>query len=231
MFGKLPVGRGLVLLAAALGTLASAAAPARACTRTQPVFFLPDPSLRDHDSRAPTPFTQIVARVDRHPATICRDGECTTTSCGSFGMIALDFVLPHDDQNDARTLGYRVVWLRGTRPKSAGALLEHSWPLSEAARGTSDSAELSFEMSYEEVANLDADIALVAIDPAGNESEMSEPIHLEWSGCTRMGDECLEQVGCSVSRPAPNGRARWLAITTLALGLVWRGSRRRRARR
>ncbi|HKP59619.1 MAG TPA: hypothetical protein VJV78_23005 [Polyangiales bacterium] len=225
------MGRGLVLLVAALGALASAAAPARACTRAEPVFFQPDPSLRDQDSQAPTPFTQIVARVDRHPATICRDGECTTSTCGSFGSIALDFVLPRDDQNDARTLGYRVVWLRGSRPKSAGDLLEHNWPLSDAARGESDNAELSLELSYEEVANLDADIALVAIDPAGNESEMSEPIHLEWSGCTRDGDQCLEAAGCSVSRPAANGRASWFGFTTLALGLIWRRSRRGRARR
>ena len=156
MFRSLAGSRTLLLALAALVSALSAAAPARACSRLAPVVFEPDPSLRALDSLAPTPFTGINVRVDRHPGTVCRDGECTATTCGSSGVISLEFMLPHDDQSDARSLGYRVVWLRGEPPRGA-RFLANSWPLSEARQDGAAGA-LSLELSYDAVANLDAEI-------------------------------------------------------------------------
>jgi hypothetical protein len=233
MFWSLAGSRTLLPALAALATALSAAAPARACSRVAPVKFEPDPSLRALDSLAPTPFTGINARVDRHPGTVCRDGECTSTSCGSSGVISLEFMLPHDDQSDARSLGYRVVWLRGEPPRGA-RFLANSWPLSEARQDGAAGA-LSLELSYDEVANLDAEIALVAIDRAGNESDPSEPIHLEWSGCTRdlsSDQQCLEDLGCSVAGlPGSRGQGSLSVATLVLLALACRAQRRiKRAR-
>ncbi|HKU38949.1 MAG TPA: hypothetical protein VJR89_12400 [Polyangiales bacterium] len=185
-----------------LALLASLAVPhaAHACVRVPLEFYAVEPELRAVDSEAPTPFRDVVARVDRRPAVVCRNDECTSDSCGSAGTIALRFQPPRDDQNDAPSLGYRVVWLRGEQPRSARAFLEHDWPLGPRP------GEISLTLAYDDVAELDAEIALVALDRAGNESEPSEPIHLEFSGCTlEIGsDRCLE-TGCSVGRVAAHG--------------------------
>jgi hypothetical protein len=135
-------------------------------------------------------------------------------------------VLPSDDQNEPPNLGYRVMWLSGARPRSAGAFLDRSWPLSQASQRGAGAGQLSLELSYSDVADLDAEIALVAIDRAGNESEPSEPIHLQWSGCTRDGDECLEDAGCSASRPA-RGSVGWVVAVALGLAAIRRRSQRR----
>lgn len=207
------------LAAAAAATLLAASQPARACTSVEVEFYAIEPDLRAVDSTAPTPFRDVVARVDRRPETVCRGEECTTSSCGSSGEIALRFQPPSDDQNDGQNLGYRVIWLRGQQPRSANGFLQHSWPLGPAG----GSGEISLTIAYADVAELDAEISLVAIDRAGNESEPSEPIHLEFSGCTRdvTSNTCLDS-GCSVQHlasPVSRGGGRsWLALGIALFG-------------
>jgi hypothetical protein len=150
------------------------------------------------------------------------------SSCGAFGTIDLRFTLPRDDRDTQ--LGYRLVWLRGTQPGALAQELEVIRPLS-ASVDSPDEGRISFTIGFEDAAMIDADIALVAIDRAGNESARSEPIHLMFAGCTRSFDgQCLESAGCGVTHlGSDESRSFEACAAAILLAVVCR--RRRRLRR
>jgi MYXO-CTERM domain-containing protein len=221
------------LFAAALAcALASQLRPAQACTwAVQPGAWTPeayqvDPELRATDKVAPSAFTKVRVFAYRSPAEICDDDTCTLNTCGDSAAVELSFVSPTDDQTPSDQLGYRIEVLAGEIPESMRDGVGQPRPLTSG---------LLFAVNFNEVTKLDAVIALVAIDRAGNESAPSAPIRIRYSGCTKHpGDQtCIEDEAgdCSIASMAPGKRSSprpglpLLAVLGLALLL---GARRRR---
>ena len=143
------------------------------------------------------------------------------------------FVPPTDDQTPDAELGYRIQLIEGELPQSMLEDASQIRPLTPA---------LVFNVGFDEVTRLDAVIALVAVDRAGNESAPSAPIHLRDSGCVKAAwdDECLSDydaasngAGCSAAGSAPGHPASWpgaaLAVAAYSLLRVARAWRRRAA--
>jgi hypothetical protein len=206
--------RTLAWVAAISVTAASAvtvpARPAEACTTAEPPVFTIDQSLRASDRTPPEPFTGVGAIVQRRASTQCNDDECTTNSCGDSAWAELTFDPPSDAE-----LGYRVVLLRGQLP-GFSFRVEPVGP------------SIVLDLDFRATPGLDADIALVAIDRAGNESVPSEPIHLEFSGCTLppIGETCNGDTPmfCSVGHVSGGSRrsaggaaliAGWIGFATI----------------
>lgn len=191
------------------------AAPAGACVREAIPAYATDPGLRASDTTAPTPFTDVVARVERRDNVHCSNNVCTESSCPREGYVELSFRAPTDDQ--ARPdIGYRIVWLDGAVPPSVQRTLERVWPLAPPA--ADGEGTLTFSMGFTEVEQLDAEIALVAVDLAGNESAPSEPVQLQFSGCTipLHGTRCEGADGCSVRALGAAGASGALGFAGLA---------------
>jgi MYXO-CTERM domain-containing protein len=79
---------------------------------------------------------------------------------------------------------------------------------------------ISFDVAFADVPEVDATIAVVIVDRAGNESLASDPIELRWSGCTVFGfdDRCLSQDnGCSAAGTRKPAGGLPYALPSLAL--------------
>jgi len=220
----------LSLTAAVLGSQALAVSPASACTVTEAPVFAVDPALRSEDRAAPDPFTDLKARVTRSPGTSCHGDTCIENSCGEFGIVLVTFALPADVQSGGETIGYRMVWQEGETPAGVSFNLGKTWPLDasdEPGRG-----QISFTIGYDDVAELDAEITLVAVDRAGNESAPSEPVQLSFSGCTidLFSGTCEQPGSCNVTEPGrdhvPNGYVASAAVLWV-LGFALRQRRKR----
>ena len=63
-------------------------------------------------------------------------------------------------------------------------------------------SSIAIELNYEDITELDGEIALIAVDRAGNESAASAPVHVQFDGCTKYldSDSCIEKepANCSV---------------------------------
>jgi hypothetical protein len=198
---------------------------------TPPATFVVDPALRETDSEPPTPFSELSAFTRRISATRCDGKLCTSISCGDDGHLELHFEPPKDDSNAAAELGYRVVWLSGRMPDGLRAATETIKPLA-------DSHTIALELGWNGVTELNGDLALIAVDRAGNESEASRSVHVEWSGCTSYWDDpaCGVQDdrtrdGCAVL--TVSGRTRSLPLWAAAAvggALLWRKRRRNSSR-
>jgi len=84
------------------------------------------------------------------------------------------------------------------------------------------------------VTELNGELALVAVDSAGNESAPSEPIHVEFSGCTHYFDDatCIDKTvapsSCTIGNAVgehSSASAAWLLMAAAAM-LVSRLRRR-----
>ena len=191
-----------------------------------------DPALQATDSVAPSPFTEATAFAYRGLGTVCKGNICTSFTCGDSGAIELTFVPPTDDQTPEAELGYRIELIEGVLPQPMLDDISQARPLTPT---------LVFNVGFDDVTRLDAVIALVAVDRAGNESAPSAPIELRDSGCVKAGeDECLSDAdaasngaGCSVAGSAPGQAASWpgvaLAIAAYSLLRAPRAWRRRSA--
>lgn len=184
--------------------------------------FQVDPARAREDSEGPAPFRDVTALTHRIEAERCKAGVCTASSCGDAGVLELRFQAP--PEATVGELGYRVVWLSGELPQAMRARLDLVLPLDAAANG------ISLELGWSGVTELDGELALVAVDRAGNESAPSDPVPVSWSGCTDYYDEpfCLEsgalsQVrdnrGCSLVSGVRGGRGLPLAAAVGA-GLI-----------
>jgi hypothetical protein len=171
--------RSIVLSCAfALASTALDASSAHACVRGQVEPFQIDRSLAAVDTAAPEQFRQVSAYTYRVEADRCNGNECTSSSCGDEGYLLLRFAPPPEAVGGG--LGYRVVWLRGAAPPSLLRQLERVLPLDPQAHA------ISVDLSFKEMPLLEGELALVAIDRAGNESAPSEPVQVKWSGCTEF---------------------------------------------
>jgi hypothetical protein len=166
----------------------------RACSwAVEHVEYAIDPSARTADAVPPSPFTEVRSVVSRRKGTHCEDGQCFDNSCGDQASVTIEFVAPHDDRTARGELGYRIEWIDGEMPRSMQAMLGRYWPLTP---------RLSFAIGFEEAAEIDATIALIAVDRAGNESVPSAPVALVFSGCTKhpVGERCVADAsGCAAS--------------------------------
>jgi hypothetical protein len=181
--------------------------------------YVVDSALQANDRVAPSPFTEASAFAFRTIGTVCKGDTCTASTCGNSASIQLSFVAPSDDQTPSAELGYRIEVLAGEIPQSMLDDVGQPRPLPPS---------LSFDIGFDEVTRIDAVIALVAIDRAGNESAPSAPIAIRYSGCVKpfFEDRCLdpsdlgaETAGCSTSGQL-TGRDASLPIAALALALA-----------
>ncbi|HTU59028.1 MAG TPA: hypothetical protein VMF89_11355, partial [Polyangiales bacterium] len=154
---------------------------AQACSRTEIEPFRIDRSLEAHGQETPDMFRQVRAYTYRIESERCSGDTCTASSCGDAGLLLLRFAPPAEAAE--KELGYRVVWLSGSAPPSMLRHLDRVLPLDPQARA------ITLELGFKEMAVLDGELALVAIDHAGNESEPSEPVQVTWSGCTEYFDD------------------------------------------
>lgn len=202
---------------------------AAACSQVAPSTFDIDPGLAQDDQSAPTPFRGLTASTHRVSGEHCKNGTCISSSCGDSGYVELRFELPRDGADDAESsdLGYRVVWLRGKMPETMRSEIGVVRPLNAVP-------SLTLDVGFSGITELDGELALVAVDRAGNESAQSEAVHVQWSGCTEYFDEpvcAASSSSCSVaSAPSRSGHAgAWPMAAAAALGTLMRW-RRRRAR-
>jgi hypothetical protein len=167
--------------------------------------------LRATDHDPPVPIAEAGAVVTRRTDSVCSGGSCTVTDCGRYGQLTLDY-LRAQPADEAEEVGYRVELLSGELPPSMRTLVGPVRPLSP---------RIVFDMAFDDAPVLDAEIAVVVIDRAGNESAPSDPIHLLWSGCTLppAGEQCLDagEGGCAI---AGTRSARGAPVALLLLGLV-----------
>ena len=234
--GTAPALRGGAAVAVLGWALVSLARPAQACTWAQdvgawtPAAYEVDQALRATDSMPPSAFTEVTVLAFRVPAEICNERTCTLNTCGDAAAVQLSFVRPSDDQTPSADLGYRIELIEGAIPAS---MLDHVAEVRPLA------SILSFDVNFQEIETLDAVIALVAVDRAGNESAPSAPIHITYSGCVKPSFEgaCIEHddgngTDCSIASLAPGtnpSRPRgWLALAALGWVLAL-GRRRQRA--
>jgi hypothetical protein len=199
------------------------ARPVAACVRlpaeiADPRFAI-DPALRASDDLPPSPITDASALVTRRTDSVCSGGQCTVNDCGSFGQLTVDY-LRTPPAGEPEEVGYHVQLLSGELPPSMLELIGPIRPLSP---------RIVFDMAFDDAPALDAEIAIVVVDRAGNESPPSDPIRLLWSGCTLppAGDRCIDAGsarGCSL---APIGRDAG-AHAGLLLGLLVLAARRLR---
>jgi hypothetical protein len=213
--------------ALALSALYIAAPRVSACSIALIPPFEVDPNLRLIDSMPPTPFTDIAAMTLRVASTHCEGDTCSASSCGDLGALELTFMAPRDDQTPTTQLGYRVVSLGGTMPESMRTVIAKVQPLWIEGR-------LSIELGFDQVTQLNGDLALIAVDRAGNESAQSEPVHVEFSGCTRYYDQpgCQGAPTCAVVRAvgSASSDSRLWYLQPMAAGILFACAWRRRRR-
>jgi MYXO-CTERM domain-containing protein len=200
--------------------------PAAACSMAPPPQFEIDPGLQGVDTTPPTAFGALQASTRQISATHCEGSSCTSNSCGDSGRIELTFDAPVDDHTNTAELGYRVVWLRGRMPNAMRNFIDRVQVL------RADS-QLNLELGFSGVTELDGEFALVAVDRAGNESAPSEPIRVQWNGCTSFWDSpntCESDfLDCSVGAGPGQRHARSVALPLAAAGLALLLRRRKRA--
>jgi MYXO-CTERM domain-containing protein len=201
------------------------AQPAAACSFAPPPQFEIDPSLSGVDTTPPTGFGGLQASTRQISGTHCEGSSCTSNSCGDFGRIELTFNAPVDDHTNTSELGYRVVWLRGRMPSTMRNFIDRV----QVLRGDS---RLDLELGFSGVTELDGEFALVAVDRAGNQSEPSEPIRVQWNGCTSFWDSpntCESDfLDCSVGTGPGRRQTTTGALPLTAAGLVLLLRRRKR---
>lgn len=212
-----------------LGVVLWAVAPPRlqhasACSTEQAAPFEIDTSLQAQDSEPPAPFSELTAFTRRVANTRCTNNVCTSVSCNDTGTLELHFESPRDE--DAG-LGYKVIWLRGDMPEELRGALG-------VATALPNDRTIALSLSWEGVARLDGELALVAVDRAGNESVASAPVHVEWSGCTsywddaRCGGVALRGgSGCGVVEARGGGDFLVWGLSVIAGLLVWGRARQR----
>lgn len=219
----------LPVLLCALSLAGAALRPqlAAACSQLAPQAFEIDRSLAKDDRTAPTPFRGVTASTHRVAGEHCKNGTCISSSCGDAGYVELRFDPPRDAADDAEStdLGYRVVWLKGKMPEAMRNEIGVVRPLNVGP-------SLTLEAGFTGITELDGELALIAVDRAGNESAPSEAVHVQWSGCTEYFDEpacAAASSSCAVSEVTSRSTYAGLLVWLTALAMGASRSRRRRS--
>lgn len=190
-----------------------------------PPSYEVSPAAQAEDDVAPTPFTNVDAMVWRREGRTCELGQCTSNSCGDMGHVELFFDPPQDDRTPVEELGFRIEVLEGTLPSSLQASMTRAQALEDAVR---------FHLGFDEATRMDATIALVAIDRAGNESPASNPVRLKFSGCTKPAAGRLCKEGGPLACRAASGGTGWAGVAWMMAAGLWlrlRGLNRRASSR
>lgn len=190
---------------------------AAACSTSPLEPFAIDPALRASDMEAPAAFRDVQSSTRQISGTRCNGKTCTSSSCGDSGLVTLTFAAPEED---AGQLGYRVLWLRGNMPDELRATLAQTWPLR-------DTRTIQIGLSFQGVTQLDGELALVAVDRAGNESAQSAPVPVRFGGCMSYFDDptCEHPATCSALHAAQSGMSRgaiWLPLAAAAALFIMR---------
>lgn len=206
---------------------------ARACSRAEQEAFVVDATQAGDSAERPSAFKSVSAFSYRIQGTRCSGKTCSASSCGDQGVLVLAFEPPAEASD--RELGYRMIWVGRPLPAAIRSRLDQVLPLAPETR------ELTFELGFDAITQLDGELSLVAVDRAGRESAPSELARVAFSGCT----EYFDQPYCIEGGPMPQSEAPRCSIVdgvrheqssplTAALGLsvcavlAARSSRRRR---
>lgn len=181
---------------------------AAACSRGPLEPFAIDPALRQSDTQPPAAFRDVHSSTRQISGTRCNGKTCTSSSCGDSGSLKLTFAEPEEESGQ---LGYRLVWLSGNMPDELRASLAQTWPLT-------DPRAIEIPLTFQGVTQLDGELALVAVDRAGNESPQSAPVSVRFGGCMSYFDDpsCEHPATCSALHAAGRGGAIWLPLVAAA---------------
>jgi hypothetical protein len=182
-----------LMRAALFGTLLSSLAFAGTAEAASTCIFAPllphrvDAALHGDDASAPG--TPVVVAVDtfRRNGMTCTRASCVANSCGDTGTVRIDLAPSADDATPPDELGYRLLLVRGELPdsmlSSVGVMLAAGQPL-------------FLRPGFDELPALDVELAAVAVDAAGNESEPTPPFAVSFDGCTlaSVGDRCEDEL-------------------------------------
>jgi hypothetical protein len=175
---------GTLLLSTAL---ASAAEPASTCIFVPLLRHHVNVALQGDDASAPD--TPVVVAVDtfRRNGMTCTRASCVANSCGNTGTVRIDLAPSADDATPPEELGFRLQLVRGELPDSMrgsiGVVLAAGQPL-------------FLRPSFDELPEIDVELAAVAVDAAGNESAPTAPFAIGFDGCTlaSVGDRCEDEL-------------------------------------
>ena len=167
--------------------LLGAADPPSTCIFVPPLLHRVDVGLRAQDARPPD--RPLVVSVDafRRNGMTCTRASCVQNSCGDTGTIRIELAPAADDATPPDELGFRLTLVRGQLPPSlrdaVGVTLAAGRPL-------------YLRPAFEELPTLDIELAAVAVDAAGNESEPTPPFAVRFDGCTlaAVGDWCEDEL-------------------------------------
>jgi hypothetical protein len=182
-----------LMLSGSLGTLLLSTAFAGAAELASTCIFVPllphhvNATLQGDDASAPG--TPVVVSVDtfRRNGMTCTRASCVANSCGDTGTVRIDLAPSAEDATPPGELGYRLLLVRGELPDSMlgsiGVMLAAGQPLFLRPR-------------FDELPELDVELAAVAVDAAGNESAPTAPFSIGFDGCTlaAVGDRCEDEL-------------------------------------
>jgi hypothetical protein len=182
-----------LMLAASLGTLllstalAGSAEPAPTCLFAPLLPHHVDAALQRSDESAPG--TPVVLGIDtfRRNGMTCTRASCVANSCGDTGTVRIDLAPSADDATPTRELGYRLSLVRGDLPDSMRGAVDVTLAAGQP---------LFLRPGFDELPELDIELAAVAVDAAGNESAPTEPFTIRFDGCTlaAVGDRCEDEL-------------------------------------
>lgn len=152
-----------------------------------------------------------------------------------MGILLVRFEPPAEAETGE--LGYRMIWVGRPLPFAIRSQMDRVLPLHPTMRA------VGIEIDFDDIAALEGEIALVAVDHAGQESAPSELVRVSFSGCTEFFDQpyCVsggpmpeppkEDAHCSVVTGVRGDQAPLPAASALALCALFalRRSRRKRS--
>lgn len=190
----------------------SSAGDARACSMPAPQEHVIDPAEVDVDVTAPEP-PSATADVSRSYGP--RSAGCGTagSSCDGSGTIHFMIKPGVDDRTSSEKLGYSIRLVGGDPP--AGLELPD---MPQIATGGTDIWVHFPDPGPDDQEGFDGVFQLIAVDAAGNESELSAPVHVQHGGDT----------GCAIVGSVRRHRAGPALFFALALGALARRRLRNR---
>lgn len=171
-----------------LGSFWTGAAYADAgCLYAPTEYHRVDVELGSTDTSAPEAPVLVEVQTFRRNGMTCTLASCVANSCGNTGTVRIALAPAADDGTPADELGYRLVLVSGLLPESMQELI---------GVDLAGDRPVFLRPTFEEVPSLDAMLAAVAIDAAGNESAPSEPFAVRFGGCTlaAVGDQCEDEL-------------------------------------
>ncbi len=185
-YASLMLQRSLGLLLMGL-VLPGAAQPSSTCIFIPARLHHVDTALARSDAAAPSKPVVVAVDAFRRNGMTCTRQSCVANSCGDTGTVRIDLAPSADDATPPEELGYRLVLVRGELPESISNALGVT---------VAGGRPLFLRPGFDELPSLDVELAAIAVDAAGNESEPTEPFSVRFDGCTlaAVGDRCADEI-------------------------------------